>query len=209
MLDLKGTISQAIHEKNYSNSSAKNIQLLIEEIRIDNKTKQELQGHLIKAVREESTTMSKDTIKWICKIYAALENADKNDQKNEVFFSPGDDCRNAIVHALRHAIHSVQICVFTISDNLIAEEILHCKKRRVQVKIITDDNKSFDLGSDIKRLDEQGIAVKMDTSPNHMHHKFAIIDNSKLITGSYNWTRSAYTKNQGEHPNILRCSSNR
>jgi phosphatidylserine/phosphatidylglycerophosphate/cardiolipin synthase-like enzyme len=29
-----------------------------------------------------------------------------------------------------------------------------------------------------------------------MHHKFAIFDKSKLLTGSYNWTRSASLHNE-------------
>lgn len=33
-----------------------------------------------------------------------------------------------------------------------------------------------------------------------MHHKFAIIDNEAVLTGSYNWTRSAANYN---HENIL------
>ena len=28
-----------------------------------------------------------------------------------------------------------------------------------------------------------------------MHHKFAVADNDLLLTGSYNWTRSAATEN--------------
>lgn len=30
----------------------------------------------------------------------------------------------------------------------------------------------------------------------HMHHKLAIIDNSVLVTGSFNWTAQAVSKNQ-------------
>ena len=29
-----------------------------------------------------------------------------------------------------------------------------------------------------------------------MHHKFAVFDNSSLVTGSYNWTRSAAEYNE-------------
>ena len=35
----------------------------------------------------------------------------------------------------------------------------------------------------------------MDRSEHHMHHKFAIFDKAKLLTGSYNWTRSASLHN--------------
>jgi cardiolipin hydrolase len=40
----------------------------------------------------------------------------------------------------------------------------------------------------------------MDATPNHMHHKFMIVDDLALVTGSYNWTQSAARFN---HENIL------
>jgi len=40
----------------------------------------------------------------------------------------------------------------------------------------------------------------MDATPNHMHHKFMVVDDRSLLTGSYNWTRSAAMYN---HENIL------
>ena len=44
------------------------------------------------------------------------------------------------------------------------------------------------------------MAIKMDATPNHMHHKFMVVDNKSLLTGSYNWTVSAMRYN---HENIL------
>ena len=59
--------------------------------------------------------------------------------------------------------------------------------------------KAESLGSDAKWLnDNAGIPVKVDYDPNeqsHMHHKYAIIDNKILMTGSFNWTRSASDRN--------------
>lgn len=118
----------------------------------------------------------------------------------KVFFSPGNHCRDAIIDQLNHAVSSVKICVFTISDDLISSAILHRHRFGIPVRIITDNDKCYDAGSDIEKLCKAGIEVKVDKSPYHMHHKFAVIDNRMVLTGSYNWTLSAAMHN---HENLL------
>ena len=41
-----------------------------------------------------------------------------------------------------------------------------------------------------------GVPVRTDRARAHMHHKFCVIDNSLLMTGSFNWTASAVKFNQ-------------
>ena len=115
---------------------------------------------------------------------------------NEVYFSPGFTCKKAIINQLDTAEFSIKICVFTISDNDIADAIMDAYNRGVQVTVITDNDKTNDKGSDIYKLFREGIEVKTDDEPHHMHHKFAIFDLKRLITGSFNWTRSASLYNQ-------------
>lgn len=119
---------------------------------------------------------------------------------NHAFFSPGDSCLQAILAGIRGAKSSLKICVFTISDDRITQAILEARRRGVQVRILTDNEKLFDKGSDIRQLAAAGVTVRVDESPNHMHHKFALFDNHTLLTGSYNWTRSAALYN---HENLL------
>lgn len=118
----------------------------------------------------------------------------------QVFFSPGNECRDAIIHQLQQSVSSLRICVFTISDDRITEEILYRHSMGISIQIITDNDKCYDLGSDIEKLCKAGIEVKVDKTPYHMHHKFAVIDNKTVLTGSYNWTRSAALYN---HENIV------
>ena len=58
-----------------------------------------------------------DTIKlvtWLEEINKCLLPVkDKNETENRCYFSPGDDCENAIVSSIRNANHSVKI-VFSL-----------------------------------------------------------------------------------------------
>ncbi len=118
----------------------------------------------------------------------------------KLYFSPGMDCLNAIIDSINNAKSSLRICVFTITDNRIVSAIEAAKLRGVDIKIITDNDKRFDRGSDIIYLDKKGYNIKIDYTDSHMHHKFAVIDKKVIITGSYNWTRSAEKYN---HENVL------
>lgn len=114
----------------------------------------------------------------------------------KAYFSPGEDCVNAIVQVLQHAKKNIDICVFTISDDKISREIIACHRKNIKVRIITDNEKLHDLGSDITQMAKAGITIRIDNTTAHMHHKFMIADNAILVNGSYNWTKSAATANQ-------------
>lgn len=137
-------------------------------------------------------------LEWIRNANSALITPSRD--LSDAFFSPGDACRNIIIENIRSAINKISICVFTISDDRITDAIIDSHKRGKEIKIITDNDKSLDVGSDIEQLAQEGIKVKMDKTPNHMHHKFMVVDENTLITGSYNWTLSAARYN---HENVL------
>ena len=115
---------------------------------------------------------------------------------NKVFFSPGNEIKNEIKLLLNEAEESVDLCIFTITDNELSRRIKACQKRGITVRIITDDEKTMDNGSEICKLKNAGIPIKIDHSKYHMHNKFGIIDNKITITGSFNWTYTATKHNQ-------------
>ena len=78
-----------------------------------------------------------------------------------------------------------------IRDSRIADAIRDTFVRGVAVRIISDNDKSLDPGSDIERLMGLGVPVRIDQTDHHMHHKYAVFDQKTTLTGSYNWTRSA------------------
>jgi phosphatidylserine/phosphatidylglycerophosphate/cardiolipin synthase-like enzyme len=118
----------------------------------------------------------------------------------DVHFSPGDECLIAICRQIEQTERTADVCVFTITDDRISNCLLDAHRRGVKVRIITDNDKALDEGSDVHRLGRAGIEVREDQTPFHMHHKFAVFDGSRMITGSYNWTRGAARNN---HENVV------
>lgn len=125
------------------------------------------------------------------------------DGLSEVWWSPGDACVDAILRELERAEETVDVCVFTITDDRLAQALVSAHRRRVRVRILTDNDKSYDEGSDIARLSDAGIEVRVDRTEYHMHHKFAVFDGRRALTGSYNWTRGA-ARNNEEHIVVTR-----
>jgi cardiolipin hydrolase len=181
-------------DKSFSRSEKKAVsQLLEEDYSLNEDDRQLLRSKVFDIARQGIPGyQEKAALDW-------LETANKlliRRGDNLVCFSPGYQCRQLIVDQLNNALTSVDICVFTISDNSITSAIRQCMEQGIQIRIITDDEKVDDHGSDIKRLAAAGIEVRIDNSVNHMHHKFALFDNRRVLTGSYNWTRSAADDNQ-------------
>lgn len=114
----------------------------------------------------------------------------------QAWFSPGRDCLEAIIRLIKGARSQIDICVFTLSDTRLTKAVLAAHARGVAVRILSDQDKANDRGSDVDLLSRQGVNVLLDTSPHHMHHKFALFDQRLLLNGSFNWTRSASEYNQ-------------
>jgi mitochondrial cardiolipin hydrolase len=115
---------------------------------------------------------------------------------SEVLFSPDGRCRQRLLDLLDHSIRSVEACVFTITDDRLAKALTHAHQRGVEARLITESDKVDDLGSDVRRIEDAGVAVRWECSDNRlMHHKFVVVDGSVVATGSFNWTYSAAKAN--------------
>ncbi|GAA5648526.1 MULTISPECIES: phospholipase D-like domain-containing protein [Vibrio] len=189
----------------------------LEDGRLDDHERRELQSSLVAAglsdddrayLRNQSFKLAQKSIedgmdaqavvRWLERVVKVLDNT-RTDEAAEVatsWFSPGRACAAGIIEQLRQARNRVDICVFTIADDELTKHIVAAHERGVKVRVITDNDKINDAGSDIDYLARKGIDVKIDTTSYHMHHKFALFDGARLLNGSFNWTRSASRYNQ-------------
>ncbi len=153
---------------------------------------------LVRELVQADLNNSEPALKWLEQVVKTLDASSSPPRPAlaSAHFSPGDDCLRKIRELCRQARKNVDICVYTISDDRLSEEIIACHRRGIAVRVISDNEKQFDEGSDIQHLIAQGVPLRIDDSPYHMHHKFALFDANLLLSGSFNWTRSASTSNE-------------
>jgi phosphatidylserine/phosphatidylglycerophosphate/cardiolipin synthase-like enzyme len=115
---------------------------------------------------------------------------------HEPMFFPSIESEAKVVHYLNSATTTLDICVFSITYNVLGDAIIEAHKRGVKVRVISDDEQAKNPGADIERLQAAGVPLKIDLDPKaHMHNKFVLIDKQVLLTGSFNWTKQAALKN--------------
>ena len=175
------------------------LQARLKEAALDDRARAVLRSRAFEVARDLARDASPaGAIDWLEEMVKLLlpPTGDGGEVYAEVQFSPGEMCARRIVGLLDAARRSADLCVFTITDDRITDAVLKLHKRGVQVRVVTDNEKAFDEGSDVRRMAQSGISVRVDDSPYHMHHKFAIFDAATVLTGSYNWTVGAARNNQ-------------
>ncbi|MBQ2858955.1 MAG: endonuclease [Alphaproteobacteria bacterium] len=115
----------------------------------------------------------------------------------EAFFTPGTECEDRIIAEINRAT-TVDIAVYSITNSKIANAIIAAHQRGARVRIITDRTMAGHKSSRIDELVAAGIPVRVNHRHKIEHNKFAVFDNRRMVTGSYNWT-SAATKYNSEN----------
>ena len=115
----------------------------------------------------------------------------------EAYFTPGTECEDRIIAELGRA-DKIDIAVYSITNPKIANAIIAAHRRGARVRIVTDRTMARHKSSMIDELAAAGIPVRTNRRHKIEHNKFAVFDNRRMVTGSYNWTTTA-TKYNSEN----------
>lgn len=118
----------------------------------------------------------------------------KTDKLN-VCFTPPSGCGALIAQEITKAKNSIFIQAYGLTSNAIIYQIKAAKSRGVRVHILLDNGNLSDNQAVYLDLKHAGINVAFDKMPGIAHNKVMIIDQSKVITGSFNFTTAADNKN--------------
>ena len=106
--------------------------------------------------------------------------------------------RSEIIPYLKQAKEEVVIAMAWFTSGELFQELLDCLERNVKVDLVLLDNATNFMyyAPDFNQLISSGGTLRIaKVEDGFMHHKFCIIDDNIVITGSYNWTYYAETRN--------------
>lgn len=113
----------------------------------------------------------------------------------ETYFSPDDGVQSRLVALIDSAEESVYVMAFAFTADPLRDALLRANQRGVTVAGIIEQDQADNPGSDFEDLRAAGLTFVLDGNPHNMHHKVMIIDRQIVVTGSYNFSRSAEERN--------------
>lgn len=123
----------------------------------------------------------------------------------QVAFCPSPQCVSLVVSALDAAQERVDIAMYSFTNDEMGQALVRAKERGVEIRVVLEKQQSTTQYSELVALRDAGIPVRVDSNPQLMHHKFAVIDSAFVITGSMNWTSNGVKEN---NENVLVIHSN-
>jgi phospholipase D len=113
----------------------------------------------------------------------------------ELCFTPPKGCAAVIVRAILKAKRSIYVQAYGMTSPSIVNALINAQRRGIKIRILLDKSNIKDKWSKMDSLIESGADVGIDKVSGIAHNKVMIIDKSRVITGSFNFTKSADTRN--------------
>jgi phosphatidylserine/phosphatidylglycerophosphate/cardiolipin synthase-like enzyme len=105
-------------------------------------------------------------------------------------------CVGKILAAIDLAQHSILVQAYYLTDAEIIDALAKAQARHVDVKIILDETAATqEDGKEISVLKAKGLKPLVDEQHMVMNDRLMIIDGSRVITGSYDFTWAAANSN--------------
>ncbi len=121
-----------------------------------------------------------------------------SDGKIEYYFPrAGQKAEPQLIKVINSAQKNLDVAIYSLTDNPTASAIVAAHKKGVSVRVISDKQQSGEKYQEsiLRSLTKSGIPVKVNTHTGLMHLKVTIADQKTATTGSFNYTKSAETKN--------------
>ena len=113
----------------------------------------------------------------------------------ELCFTPPSGCAAVIESQISKALSSIYVQAYGMTSPTIVDALIKAHNRGVKVRILLDKSNLKDKWSKRSLLVDVGVDVGIDKVSGIAHNKVMIIDEQRVITGSFNFTRAADSRN--------------
>ncbi len=110
------------------------------------------------------------------------------------YFCPEDWCANKVIYELQDAKESVYFMTFSFTHDEVGKQLISLHDKGVEIKGVFEKSQNNSY-TEYYPLKDAGIDVRWDGNKYNLHHKVFIIDNSTVITGSFNPSSNADERN--------------
>ena len=128
----------------------------------------------------------------------AANNISKSLAKAEVvgiYFTPPADVAAAVIDVIDQSKSEVLVQAYGFTHNGIAQALVRAHTRGVTVKVLLDAKTDSTNRYVTDLLVTQQIPLRLDAGHAIAHNKVIVVDGELVITGSFNFTNSAQTRN--------------
>jgi phosphatidylserine/phosphatidylglycerophosphate/cardiolipin synthase-like enzyme len=112
-----------------------------------------------------------------------------------IYFTPPADVAAAVIEVIDQSKTEVLVQAYGFTHNGIAQALVRAHGRGVQVKVLLDAKTDATNRFVTDVLQAQQIPLRLDASHAIAHNKVIVVDGEMVITGSFNFTNSAQTRN--------------
>jgi len=112
-----------------------------------------------------------------------------------VKFSPKGGITESLVEGIDSAQSEVRVQAFSFTSVPIADALIRKHKQGKEVEVLLDREPIHNKNSVLSSLYQAGIPVYIDSRHAIAHNKIIIIDDNKVFTGSFNFSRGAEEHN--------------
>lgn len=120
---------------------------------------------------------------------------DDHSPEIDAVFSPEGGCARRIIDAIESARKAIHVQAYIFTSDRIADALVEAAGRGIDVTVICDDKQKKQRYSKWRQLKKGGVNVVFDSDHAAANNKIMLIDSSTIITGSYNYSRAAESKN--------------
>lgn len=133
----------------------------------------------------------------------------------QAYFSASDDIEQVVTTEIAAATSQIDVAIYTFTSENIQNALLDAQGRGVAVRVIMDSGQATTLSDQatvLRNLSDGGVEARTGDGfgGGILHDKFIVVDLATVLTGSYNYTRSANDANDENlvvlaDPNLARA----